>query len=98
MADHSAITSLGSQANSYIQEIIMNLRNAAIAVIASSLLAVPAAATASPVPEPRPPTATDTVEVAIDQLTKDYASARLSDQRSIHNEIVLLINVGRPAL
>lgn len=76
----------------------MNLRNAAIAVVTSGLLAVSAAATASPVPDPPSRTATDTVQVAIDELTKAYARARLSDKRSIHNEIVLLINVGRAAL
>jgi hypothetical protein len=76
----------------------MNLRNAAIAVVAAGLFAVPAAATASPVPDPPSRRATDTVQVAVDQLTKAYAHARLSDKRNIHNEIVLLNNVGRAAL
>lgn len=76
----------------------MNLRNVAIAAVASGLLAVPAAATASPVPDPPPHTAIDTVQVAIDQLTEAYARAQLSDKRGIHNEIVLLINVGHAAL
>ena len=76
----------------------MNLRNITIAVVASGLLAVPAAATASPVPDPPSHRAVDTVQVAIDQLTKAYARAQLSDKRGIHNEIVLLINVGHAAL
>jgi len=76
----------------------MNLRKAALAVVASSLLATPAAAAASPVPDPPSRAAADTVQVAVDQLTKAYARARLSDKRSIHNEILLLINVGRAAL
>ena len=76
----------------------MNLRKAAIAVLASSLLATAAAAAASPVPEPQSPRATDTVQVAIDQLTRAYLHARLSEKRGIHKEIVLLMNVGRAAL
>ena len=76
----------------------MNLRNAAIAVVAAGLFAAPAAATASPVPDPPSRRATDTVQVAVDQLTKEYAQARLSDKRNIHNEIVLLNNIGRAAL
>jgi hypothetical protein len=76
----------------------MNLRNAAISVVVSGLLAIPAAATASPAPDPPTRDATDTVQVAIDQLNEAYAQARLSDKRSIHNEIVLLVKVGRAAL
>lgn len=76
----------------------MNLRTAAIAVVASGLFAVPAAATASPVPDPPSRRATDTVQVAVGELTKAYAHAQLSDKRSIHNEIVLLVNIGRAAL
>jgi hypothetical protein len=76
----------------------MNLLKATLAVVASGLLALPGPATASPLPDPPPRTAADAVQVTIDQLTKAYALARLSDKRGIHNEIVLLINVGPAAL
>ena len=76
----------------------MNLRNAAIAVVASGLLTLPVAATASPPIDPPTGSATDTVQVAIDQLKKAYASAPLAQKRGIHNEIVLLVNGGRAAL
>ena len=76
----------------------MKFRTAAIAVVASSLLAMPVAATALPAPDPPPRTVTDTVQVAIDQLVDAYARARLSEKRRIHNDIVLLMNIGRAAL
>ncbi|WP_157623467.1 hypothetical protein [Terrabacter sp. Root85] len=76
----------------------MNARRAVFAVIASGLLALPAAAAASPVPDPPSRNAPDMVQVAIDELTEAYAQAGTSDKPSIHNEIVLLTNVGHAAL
>ena len=79
----------------------MYLRNTAIAVFASGLLALPAAASASPAsPVPDPPShqVTYWVQAAIDLLWQAYARAPIWEKRSIHNEIVLLINVGHAAL
>lgn len=73
-------------------------RNKAVAFITSGVVALPAAAIASPVPDPPLRQATDTVHATIDQLTGAYARPTLSQMRSIHNEIVLLINVGGAAL
>ena len=90
--------SLDPQANSYDQEIVVNLRTAVIAAVASGLLAIPTTATASPLPDPPSRSASDMVQLAIDQLIEAYADASVWDKRSIHNEIVLLINVGHAAL
>ena len=76
----------------------MDLRNTAIAIVASGLLALPAAASASPVPDPPSHQVTYSVQAAIDLLRQAYARAPLWEKRSIHNEIVLLINVGHAAL
>lgn len=76
----------------------MNVRTTTVAVIAMGMLALPVAATASPVPDPPSRQTTDMVQMAIDELTEAYAQARPSDRRGIHNEIVLLINVGHAAL
>ena len=76
----------------------MSLRNAAIAVLATGLLALPAAATASPPIDPPTAQASDRVEEALDQLKEAYVSAPLAQKRAIHNEIVLLVHVGRAAL
>ncbi|KRB43034.1 hypothetical protein ASG96_01220 [Terrabacter sp. Soil810] len=77
---------------------IMNVRTATVSLVAFGLLALPVAATASPVPDPPSRQTSDMVQVAIDELTEAYAQARPSDRRGIHNEIVLLTNVGHAAL
>ena len=76
----------------------MPLRTTIVGIMSAALLALPAAATASTVPDPPPQPGTDTIQAAIDLLTEAYAQAPLSAKRGIHNEIVLLINVGHAAL
>ncbi|GAA2157004.1 hypothetical protein FHX52_4354 [Humibacillus xanthopallidus] len=76
----------------------MYLRHTAAAIVASALLAVSSAAAASPLPDPPSHTATDTVQEAIDLLTEAYTHAPPAEKRSIHNDILLLINVGHGAL
>jgi hypothetical protein len=77
---------------------IMNVRTATVVAVAFGTLALPVAATASPVPEPPSRQTSNTVQVAIDELTEAYAQAAPSDKRGLHNEIVLLTNVGHAAL
>lgn len=77
----------------------MYVRNTAIALVASGLLALSTTATASPVP-PDPPSrhTTDTVQMAIEQLKETYPHAQPAQKRALHNEVVLLMQVGRSAL
>ena len=66
--------------NSFIQEIVMYVRNTATAFIAAGLLALSTTATASPLP-PDPPSrhTTSTVQMAIDQLKGE------SSTHSVHS-------------
>ena len=48
----------------------MNVRTATVSLVAFGLLALPVAATASPVPDPPSRQTSDMVQVAIDELTE----------------------------
>jgi len=78
----------------------MNLRTAAAPVVAVCALGLPAGASASTMPDPPPRTAptVDAVDLAMVGPVQAYRRAPLSERRSIHNEIALLINLGRSAL
>ena len=78
----------------------MNIRTAAAAVVAVCALGLPTVASASPMPDPPPRTAptVDAVDLAMAGHVQAYRRAPLAERRSIHNEIALLINLGRSAL
>ena len=78
----------------------MNLRAAAAATVAVFALGLPAVASASPMPDPPPRTAptADAVDLAIAGHVQAYRGSPLAERRNIHNEIALLINLGRSAL
>ena len=82
----------------------MTFRTCALAVAAAAALGLPAGTTgtagAAPIPDPPPETSqtADMVRAVIDELTDDYRSSPVFQKRAIHEEIVLLINIGRSAL
>ena len=99
-ADSGVINNAAVQAFSLTQENVMNLRIAAGAIVAVGALGLPAAAVASPLPDPPPRTSqsVDAVQPALDRLVQAYRLGPVQEKHSIHNEIVLLINVGRSDL
>lgn len=78
----------------------MNLRTAAVAVVAVCASGLPATAMASPLPDPPPRTspAVDPAQGAVRELMQAHRLASVQQKRGIHNEIVLLEHVGRAAL
>jgi hypothetical protein len=81
------------------QEHDMTFRTVAFAAAAIGTLGFPAAAVASPVPDPpRTSQTADAVQATVDELASECRSAPVAKKRSIHDEIVLLINVGHAAL
>jgi hypothetical protein len=78
----------------------MNLRTAAVSVVAMCALGLPAAAVAaSPLQDPPPKTSPtpDADQEAVDPPMQAYRLAPVQQRRGIHNDIVLLINTGRSA-
>ena len=68
-----------------------------VALICLAILVVPTRAGAI-VPRPDPPFTVPPLKVsfAIYALEQDYRHASLAEKRGIHNEILLLTNVGSP--
>ncbi|MGO4596109.1 hypothetical protein [Terrabacter sp. 2RAF25] len=83
------------------QPIARILHRALFTIAAVGTLAVPgASAVASPAPDPppRPQTSTVTVPEAVDGLLQAYRSAPLAQKLGIHEEILLAVATGMPAL
>lgn len=83
------------------QPIARILHRALLTTVAVGTLAVPvASAVASPVPDPppRPQASTVTVPEAVDDLLQAYRSAPLAQKLGIHEEILLVVATGLPAL
>ena len=85
----------------------MRLRTAAIMMIALTTFAVPAGlAAARPLPDPPPALGAKAVvtegreglTAALAERREVYRTAPWPDRRTIHNEIVLLLETGRAAL
>ena len=79
----------------------MTYRTCALAVAAAAALSLLAGtASAAPIPDPPPETSqtADTVQAVIDELAGAYRTSPVFQKRAIHEEIVLLINIGRSAL
>ena len=78
----------------------MNLRMATVAIASVGALGLSPAAVASPLPDPTTRTSqtVDAVQPAHNRLIQAYRLGTVQEKDSIHNEIVLLINVGRSDL